>query len=191
MNKAIVAVAGAVIGATAFTAGCTGTAKKPSPSPSSATTSPPASPSVTPSSPAPTRAAHVGEKFTIKAEDGTSYDVTLLQVAQQATPADEFSTPAPGKHLSAAEFRVTAITAVDENANNNANLVGSNSQTYTPSFLSVSEGTNFANGSIKLQPGASSIGWVSFEVPDGVAVAKVVWTASAGFSAATCEWLVP
>ncbi len=86
----------------------------------------------------------------------------------------------PGHHLAAAKFRVRAITLVDENANNNATVTGADEQAYTPSFALVAEGTNFANGAIRLQPGDSLIGWVTFELPDGVRVTKVQWAPASG-----------
>lgn len=182
MNNRRIALAAAAVAFTALAAGCGG----------GTTTKVPPSPSATKgtSSPARVKGASVGSKFTIKAEDGTTYDITLVKVVQQATAGSEFETPSANKHLAAAEFRITATTKVDENANNNATAVGSNEQVYDASLSSVAEGTNFDSGDIKLQPGGSLTGWVSFELPNGVKVAKVVWTASAGFSSATCEWLV-
>ena len=72
---------------------------------------------------------------------------------------------------------------MDENANNNATATGSDQQAYTSSLASVAEGTNFANGQIRLQPGGSLVGWVTFELPDGVRITKVQWTPASGFSA--------
>ena len=158
-----------------------GTTKAPAQSPSAA----PASPS-----PAQQQQAHVGDQFTVALENGTKYQMTLLRVDQQASPANEFEAAEPGYHLAAAQFRVTATTSVDENANNNATATGSDEQAYTPSLASVAEGTNFANGQIRLQPGGSLIGWVIFELPDGVRITKVQWTPASGFSAQAAEWLV-
>lgn len=135
--------------------------------------------------------AQVGDQFTVTAEDGTKYQVTLLKVVQNAQPASEFDAADAGHHLAAAQFRITATTTVDENANNNAAATGSDEQSYTPTFSSVTEGTNFANGAIRLHAGSSLAGWVTFELPDAVTVAKVSWTPMAGFSSQTAEWQVP
>ena len=162
-------------------------------SPEHRTTKAPAqSPSAAPASPSPAQQqqAHVGDQFTVALENGTKYQMTLLRVDQQASPANEFEAAEPGHHLAAAQFRVTATTSVDENANNNATATGSDEQAYTPSLASVAEGTNFANGQIRLQPGGSLIGWVTFELPDGVRITKVQWTPASGFSAQAAEWLV-
>jgi hypothetical protein len=122
--------------------------------------------------------------------DGTKYEVTLLRVDQQAPPSSEFMGAQPGHHLTAAQFRVRAITPVDENANNNATATGADEQAYTSSLTSGAEGTNFADGAIRLQPGDSLVGWVTFELPDGVRITKVQWTPASGFSARAAQWLV-
>lgn len=144
-------------------------------------------------SPSPTRQqqAHVGDQFTVALPDGTKYEVTLLRVDQEAQPASEFDTATPGHHLAAAQFRVSASTSVDENANNNASATGSDEQSYTSYIAaSVDEGTNFAHGQIRLQPGSRLAGWVTFDLPDGVQITKVQWTPASGFSAQAVEWLV-
>lgn len=150
-----------------------------------------APPSTSPASPSPSpKQAQVGDKFTIEPNGSTKYDVTLLSVNQNATPASEYEAAPAGDHLAAAQFRVQAITKVDENANNNASATGSNEQAYTSSLVSVSHGTNFADGQIRLSPGGSLVGWVTFTLPAGVNVAKVQWTPQSGFSSQTAEWAV-
>lgn len=158
----------------ALAAGCAGTAT-PTPSPT----------------PAPGRAEQVGHKFTVSGKGDSKYEVTLLSVSQPAQPDSEYSSAEAGHHLAAAQFRVTAITETDENSNLNATATGSNEQSYTPAVTkAVTAGTNFASGSIKLQPGSSLVGWVPFEIPDGVGVAKVQWNPAAGLGGQSAEWIV-
>lgn len=152
------------------------------------------SPGTATASPSPTspqsQAGQVGDKFTVTSGD-TKYDVTLLSVDQQAQPESEFASARPGHHLAAAQFRVTAITSTDENSNTNTTVTGSNEQAYNPSLTAaVAAGTNFASGQIRLEPGSSLVGWVPFELPDGVRINKVRWTPSAGFGTHSAEWLV-
>lgn len=139
-------------------------------------------------SPTPTE-NKVGDTVTVE-HGGMKYDVTLVSVAQPARPESEYAPPPAGHHFAAAQFRVTAATNVDENSNNNAAAIGSNEQVYTASFSPVAEGTNFANGDIRLQPGTSLVGWVAFEVPDGVRIARMRWTPGAGMGAQAAEWTV-
>lgn len=140
-------------------------------------------------SPTPPQASQVGDKVTVE-HGGMKYDVTLVSVAQPARPESEYAPPPTGHHFAAAEFRVTATTAVDENSNNNAAAIGANDQVYTPSFYGVAEGTNFADGAVRLQPGTSLVGWVAFEVPDGVRIARMRWTPGAGMGTKSAEWTV-
>jgi hypothetical protein len=155
----------------------------PEPAQSPGTTSSPSTPS--PQS----QAGQVGDKFTITSGDA-KYEVTLVSVDQQAQPESEYASVQSGHHLTAAQFRVTAITSTDENANANATAVGSDEHAYTASFTPVAAGTNFASGAIRLEPGSSLVGWVSFELPNGVRIARVQWTPGAGLSTHTAEWLV-
>ena len=159
---------------------------------SPAATRGPASPrSESPQSPSPQDGTgQVGDKFTF--ENGNSrYEVTLLGVEQQAKPDSEYASVQAGHHLAAAQFRVAAVSgSVDENANNSATVTGTNEQAYTSSVSGIAAGTNFASGSIRLQPGNSLLGWVSFELPNGVQVAKVQWAPNQGLSPHAEEWKV-
>jgi hypothetical protein len=188
MNKnATIAAAGLL--ATLAAAGC-GTSTVTAAAPK--TTAPAQSPSAAAPSPSPAQQqhAHLGDQFTVALENGTKYDVILRRVDQQASPANEFEAAQPGHHLAAAQFRVTATSSVDENANNNATAIGSDEQAYASSIGSVAEGTNFADGEIRLQPGSSLVGWVTFDLPDGVRITKVQWTPASGFSSRAAEWQV-
>lgn len=165
-------------------AGCATTAtQSPESAQSPGTTSAPASPSPHSS------AGQVGDKFTV-ANGDTKYEVTLLSVDQQARAESDYLGAEAGHHLAAAQFRVTATTSTDENANNNATVTGSDDQAYTSTLTPVAAGTNFANGAIRLQPGVSLVGWVAFELPNGVRIAKVQWTPASGLSTHSAEWLV-
>lgn len=131
----------------------------------------------------------VGDKFEVSS-NGQKYEVTLLGFDQMARPETDFDAAPAGHHLAAAEFRVTAVDKTDENSNLSATVTGSNQQAYKSALSAVAAGTNFSSGQIRLQPGSSLVGWVSFEVPDGVHAAKVQWTPSAGFGDHGAEWMV-
>lgn len=186
-KKAAVAFAAPIAAVVLAAAGCGTSAPTVSPPAHGTGTAPP----TTPASPAPSPTqAQVGDKFTIEPNGSTKYDITLLSVEQNARPESEFDAAPSGHHLAAAQFRVQAITKVDENANNSTTVTGSNDQAYTPSLVSVAEGTNFADGQVRLQPGGSLVGWVTFTVPAGVHVSKVEWTPVYGFSRHSAEWVV-
>jgi hypothetical protein len=183
MRKAVTIIPMAALAALA--AGCGTTTVTQSPEPAH-------SPGTTPASPSPptgSQAGQVGDKFTVTSGQA-KYDVTLLNVDQQARPESDYLTAQSGHHLAAAQFRVTAVTSTDENSNLSATVTGSDDQAYTSSLLPVAAGTNFASGQIRLEPGSSLVGWVSFQLPTGVRVTKVQWTPQAGISAHRAEWHV-
>jgi hypothetical protein len=82
-------------------------------------------------------------------------------------------------------FTITALkgSPQDEDANNDAVIVGSNGQSYTADFSDIAGYTNFDNGAIQVAQGDTETGSVTFQVPDGVKVAKVQWTPGAFGSA--------
>jgi hypothetical protein len=141
-------------------------------------------------SPPPT-APH-GATQTVTDENGVSYSVQLSQVIDPAQGATEFNTPNAGYRFVTTLFTIsnTSSSEITENANNDTNVIGSNNQTYTADFNSVSECTNFSFGEFQLAPGESSTGCVTFQVPVGVSVVKVRFTPSSGFSRYFAEWLV-
>ncbi len=119
-----------------------------------------------------------------------SYRVTLVKVIDPAQGADT-STPTPdsGKRFVGAVFRIKALkgSPQDEDANNDAVIVGSNGQTYSADLDAIAGYTNFAEGTIQLAQGDTTTGAVTFQVPDGVKVSKVQWGAGSDFGSAV-QW---
>lgn len=154
----------------------------------SSTTSPPTSTTTTTKP-----VAHVGATLKLTGETSTTVSVTLVKVMDPATPATSFTTPGTGKRLVAAEFTVKDVgsKAVTGDANNDATLVGSNGQTYSPTFATIGGCTNFSSGQFQLAQNESATGCVSFGVPTGVTIAKVKWSPSSGFATDFGEWVVP
>jgi hypothetical protein len=132
--------------------------------------------------------AHVGSTLNLSGED-----ITLSKVIDPAAGADEFSSPDPGKRFIAVVFLIKngGSSALQDDANNDVAVIGSDSQNYSPDFDSVSECTNFNSGAINLGPGESVSGCVVFQLPKAVKVAKVQWTGNSGLSSTFGEWLVP
>jgi hypothetical protein len=137
----------------------------------------------------------VGTTYTVTTTDDNdnkvTYDVTLTKVVSPATPADEFNTAPSGEHLVGAEFTIKGVSGTaSDDANNDATVHGNNSQVYQPAFDTLAAGTNFNSGDFNVSPGASEIGWLSFEVPNSVSVTSVQWQPSAGFDNDTATWTV-
>ena len=66
-------------------------------------------------------------------------------------------------------------------------LVGGNGQNYSADFDGIAGYTNFDSGAIHVAQGDTVTGSVTFQVPDGVTVSKVRWSALSGFGS-TVEW---
>jgi len=143
------------------------------------------------SSSSATTTAHVGSTVNIGGSKGLS--VTLTQVIDPASGADQYTTADAGKRFVAVDMKITnnGTAAFSDDANSDVTLIGTDNQSYTADFDSVSECTNFNSGQFTLSPSESSTGCVVFQVPNGVNTAKVQFQTESGFSGSTGEWLVP
>ena len=115
--------------------------------------------------------------------------ITLAKVIDPAQGADQFTTPDNGNRFVGAVFTVTALSGSpsNEDANNDAALVGSNGQTYTADFSNIAGYTNFSNGAINVAQGDTTTGAVTFQVPTSVKVSKVQWTDGGFGSTVQCN----
>jgi len=131
----------------------------------------------------------VGSQFDLQDGSGDTYRVTLVRVIDPARGADQFSSPASGKRFVGLVFKVKALTGSpqSEDANNDAVLVGGNGQNYPADFNGIAGYTNFDSGTIHVAQGDTVTGSVTFQVPVGVTVSKVQWSALSGFGS-TVEW---
>jgi hypothetical protein len=162
-----------------------------------ATTPSPASKSIPPSiSPTPTttpslQPSQVGESFIATDGQGNEMSITLVKVIDPAQGADSFTTPDTGKHFVGAEFQVIGKAGTySDDAILDAALIGSNGQTYTPSFDAIAGCTDFTYGSFSIIPGETQVGCVTFQLPQGVAVDRVEWTPVGGFGGAPAIWVL-
>lgn len=131
----------------------------------------------------------VGSQFDLRDGNGDTYRVTLMKVIDPARGAGQFSSPDSGKRFVGLVFKIRALTGSPQNedANNDAVLVGGNGQNYTAAFDAIAGYTNFDSGTIHVAEGDTVTGAVTFQVPDGITVSKVQWSALSGFGR-TAEW---
>ena len=155
------------------------------PSGNSGTTGTTASPGAT----HPATVAKVGSYFDIQDGSGDTYRVTLVKIIDPAQSANEFLSPDSGDRFLGAVFKIKALNGSpqDEDANNDAAIVGSNGQNYSANFADIVGYTNFDHGSVHVAQGDTVTGSVTFQVPDGVKVTEVQWSAASGFSS-TVQW---
>jgi hypothetical protein len=142
----------------------------------------------TPPADAPTGA--IGDTMTITDSDGNAYDVTLTKVIDPAAPASEYDTPANGHHFVGAVFHVKVTSGkIDDAADNCAQLLGSDEQSYDTTVSSI-VGYDNTSTLLKLNAGESQNVTVVFEVPNGVKASSVKWTPDSGMSDSTATWAV-
>jgi hypothetical protein len=118
--------------------------------------------------------------------------VTLTKVIDPANGENQFTVPDAGQRFVGLVFRVEALTGSpqDEDANNDAVIIGGNGQNYSADFEGIAGYTNFDHGAIRVSKGETVTGSVTFQLPKNVTVSTVQWTALSGFGS-TVEWIGP
>lgn len=169
---------------------CGASVSKSSAPATSAPQSTSAAPSPTPS-PSNSLSGPVGTSYRVT-NGSNVMSVTLTKIVDPAQGADQYTTPDPGKRFVGAVFKLTGVTgSFSDDANSDASLQGSNGQTYSPDFSNIAGYTNFNSGQFNISAGDTSIGAVTFQVPTGVKVTKIEWSATGGFGGNPAEWQVP
>jgi len=135
------------------------------------------------------QAGTIGSAFNVADGKGNVLRVTLVRVIDPARGADQLSSPDRDKRFVGLVFRIKALTGSpqDEDANNDAVVVGGNGQTYSADFQAIAGSTNFDHGAIHVAQGETATGSVTFQVPNGVKVSEVRWTELSGFGS-TVQW---
>lgn len=134
----------------------------------------------------------IGSSFELKDGDGNLYRVTLTKVIDPAQGESQLTVPDAGKRFVGLVFQVKALTGSpqDEDADNDAVIIGSNGQNYSADFESIAGYTNFDHGAIHVSKGETVTGSVTFQLPKNVKVSTVQWTALSGFGSRV-EWIGP
>ncbi len=136
----------------------------------------------------------LGSYFDAQDSSGDTYGVALTKIVDPARTTDQI-TPDSGDRFVGAVFTVKGISGdgpQQQDAEDNAALVGSDGQAYIPDIVPIHGYTDFAVGEIHAPPGESTIGAVTFQVPMGVKVSKVQWsTFSDSGVQSTVQWNVP
>jgi len=135
--------------------------------------------------------AHVGDTLTLQNPSGRHFDITLGQVVDPAQGVGKV-TAKTGKRFVAVVFRLgnSSGPTFTVNSNLDANLVGSNGQTYLPSHVSL---TQCEKDTIQFQlsSGQTANSCVAFQVKKAVTVSKVQFYPAAASANDYGEWLVP
>lgn len=172
-------IAGA-IAAAALAAGVAGcatmstTSTTPPAAPSATTTATP--PATTPTTTTTSLTGPVGTPYSDTDGSGNVMAVALTQIIDPAQGANQVATPNNGFRFVGAKFTITGKSGTfNDDANNDAVVVGSDNQSYTADFDDIAGCTNFKDGDFTVTPGTSTTGCVVFQVPQNVQVASVQW----------------
>lgn len=122
--------------------------------------------------------------------------ITLIQIINPATgvegpPTDNIGNPKGSYVAAMVTINNTGTSPLENDANNDAELLGSNNQVFTPSLSAVADCTNFDNGVYRLEPNESVTGCVAFAMPPGVTPKRFQYAPSSGFANDFAEWLIP
>jgi Domain of unknown function (DUF4352) len=156
-------------------------------------TSPASDPAVSSSRrpPAPKPVAHIGDTLDLMRVGNQKIAVTLVRVIEPATVPAGWGDA--GKTYIATQLKITntGTSTIVGNSNSDVSVVGSDNQSYSADFTTVSECKDFAYGWFLLAAGSSTTGCVVFALPYGITPVKVKYVPSSGISHNVGEWLNP
>jgi hypothetical protein len=143
----------------------------------------------------PTSPQSTAKGSPVGAEEGytNGLDVTLEQVIDPATAADSsFGGPDAGTRFVGIQWKLsyTGSSPINDDANNDTTVQGSDDQDYSAAFYGIAGCTNFNSGEWSLTTGGSVVGCVTVQIPNGVSVAHVDFQLGGGFNNATLVWNV-
>lgn len=132
--------------------------------------------------------AKVGSTINIGGDKGVA--VNLTQIIDPAQGASQYTSADAGKRFVGVKLQITNNSTISfkDDANNDVTLIGSDNQSYTADYNTISGCTNFSDGMFTLAAAASTTGCVTFQIPNGVTSAKVQFAPNSGFSGDTGEW---
>lgn len=132
--------------------------------------------------------ARVGSTVSLDGqEEGVKVDATVVKVVDPAPPG-QFG--APKGRLVAIQIKLTntGTQPYTDSPSNGAKLVDKEGQSFTTTFGDSTAGPPI--GSVTIAPGDSRLGFLTFDVPKGAALAKFQLTLDSGFADETGEWLL-
>ncbi|OPG06863.1 hypothetical protein B1R27_15725 [Streptomyces sp. GKU 895] len=143
---------------------------------------------------APVADPRVGDTVSLTGfRDGEKLDVTVTKVVDPAPAENSLFGPGEGKHLAAVQFRMKntgTVTYTDAPALGAA-VVDQKDQRFDASLIQTTTAGAELPGSVTIRPGATAVGFLTFEVTDGSRVVAVQYKMDSGFADDVGEWAVP
>jgi len=138
-----------------------------------------------------TAVAHTGDTLTLQNPSGRHFDITLTQIVDPAQGVGK-TVPKTGKRFVAVVFQLgnSQGPSFTVNSNLDADLVGSNGQTYLPSHVSLRQ-CEKDTIQFQLSSGQTANSCVAFQVKKSITATKVQFYPAAASANDYGEWLVP
>jgi hypothetical protein len=135
--------------------------------------------------------AGLGASFDTRDGSSATYRVRLDLVIDPAKAAGRSAGPKHGTRLVGVVFTIKAISGRlrRDDAGQLASVVGSNGKTYMPVESPIAGYAGLRNRRINIARGASETGAVAVQMPSGVTVSMVRWSAASG-SGSMITWPV-
>jgi hypothetical protein len=180
--------AAAVTAAALTLAGCQSTAIKTTPANTSGAPAAHTSSKDAPAA-APAKKAGVGSAIDLKGDNGDAIQVTLVKIVDPAKSANEYITPDTGKRYVAVQLRIVnkGSTVYDDDPQAEAKAKDALGESFDVDFADTTAGVSMDSG-LKLAPGDTALGFVTFQVPAGQKVTQVQYSAGL-FGGDVAQWM--
>jgi len=139
--------------------------------------------------PAPKPVAHIGDTLDLMRVGDQRIAVTLMRVIAPATVPAGWGDASKTYIATQLKIANTGTSTIVGNSNSDVSVVGSDNQSYSADFATVTECKDFAYGWFLLAAGSSTTGCVVFALPPAVTPMTVKYIPSSGISHDVGEWL--
>jgi hypothetical protein len=132
--------------------------------------------------------AMVGDSITLSGnEEGLEMEVTVMAVQDPARNLEQFTSPRKGSRFVGIQLNLENVGGATyaDSPTNGAALIDSSGQGHDATFATLK--TEF-NSNLRIQPGASQVGFIPFEIPRRAKLATFQFTLESGFGPETGEW---
>ncbi|GAA2752946.1 hypothetical protein GCM10010440_70990 [Kitasatospora cinereorecta] len=107
-------------------------------------------------------------------------------------PAKEFSSPEAGMRFVAVQFRLqnTGTAPYSDSPSNGAKVIDTQGQQFESTISDTGAGPSFT-GTTTIAPGATALGFITFQVPSTSRLAQVQFALDSGFAKDVGQWNLP
>ncbi|MFE0219468.1 DUF4352 domain-containing protein [Streptomyces albidoflavus] len=133
--------------------------------------------------------AKVGDAITLEGLGDEKIEVTVVKVVDPAKSNNEFMAPEDGNRWLGVQFQLVNVgeKAYQDSPASGMQVADKEGQMFGMAFGEVDAGPALASN-VRLAPGAKALGWVTFEVPEGVKVSQVQVALSSGLADQAGQW---